>query len=86
MSIFGGIVTFIVVWWIVLFMVLPWGVRSQLEASNPDEIVLGSEIGAPKKANLKVKFLTTTLIAFAIWAFFFIIFYRDIVSIKYFLQ
>ena len=32
MSIFGGVVTFIVVWWIVLFMVLPFGIKSQIES------------------------------------------------------
>lgn len=82
MSLFGGLVTFIVVWWIVLFTVLPWGIKSQTEA---DTIVMGSDAGSPKKPNIKMKFLITTLIALIIWGFFMFLFYMDIVSVRDFL-
>ena len=81
MSLFGGIVTFIVVWWIVLFTVLPWGIRSQIE-SDADTIVRGSDAGAPKKPKLKIKFLITTIIALIIWGFFAYLFYADIIIIR----
>ena len=44
-------------WWIVLFAVLPWGVRSQDEAQ---EVVPGSDPGAPMLPRLAVKALWTT--------------------------
>jgi predicted secreted protein len=47
-------------WWIVLFAVLPFGVRSQHEES---EIVPGSDPGAPMLPRLAVKALWTTAIS-----------------------
>ena len=44
-------------WWIVLFAILPWGVRSQDEAR---EVVPGSDPGAPTLPRLAVKALWTT--------------------------
>ena len=44
-------------WWIVLFAILPWGVRSQDEA---EEVVPGSDPGAPTLPRLAVKALWTT--------------------------
>jgi hypothetical protein len=40
----GGIALYFVIWWTVLFAVLPFGVRSQAEAGD---VVSGSEPGAP---------------------------------------
>ena len=44
-------------WWIVLFAVLPFGVRSQDEAR---EVVPGTDPGAPTLPRLAVKALWTT--------------------------
>jgi predicted secreted protein len=48
---------FVVVWWLVLFMVLPFGSRP------PDEVEPGTAASAPAKPRLGLKFLITTLIA-----------------------
>ena len=60
MDLFGGAVVFIIVWWLVLFMVLPFGVRP------PDEPEPGMADGAPVRPRLGVKMLVTTAIAIAI--------------------
>ncbi len=61
---------YFVVWWTVLFAVLPFGVRTQAEAG---EIVPGSAPSAPLAPRLKQKALATSVIAaiacFALWAF-----------------
>jgi predicted secreted protein len=57
----GSIFVYIVVWWVVLFAVLPWGVQRQ---ENPEP---GHDPGAPRVTNLKKKLLITTLITFVIW-------------------
>ena len=44
-------------WWIVLFAILPWGVRSQDEARD---VVPGSDPGAPTLPHIAVKALWTT--------------------------
>lgn len=59
---FSAIVTFVVVWWLVLFMVLPWGARP------PDEVDAGHAPSAPATPRIGLKMLITTVIALAITA------------------
>jgi len=56
----GGLALYFVVWWILLFAVLPFGVRSQAENW---EVVQGSEPGAPAVPALREKAIWTTLVA-----------------------
>ena len=56
---------YIVVWWVVLFGVLPLGTASETHEPPTD----GSQWGAPKTPNLKRKFITTTWVAFLLWLF-----------------
>lgn len=65
MSIAGGVVIYVIIWWIVFFAVLPWGVTGRWEAD--DDGVRGAEPGAPVTPRLKKKLLVTTLIAFGFW-------------------
>lgn len=66
MSIVGAIIVFLIVWWTVLFAVLPWGVRGRWEA--PHDGVEGAEPGAPVEPQLRRKLLITTGIALAVTA------------------
>ena len=52
------IVIFVVIWWLVLFMVLPFGIQKD------DEIVGGNDPGAPKNPMLKKKIILTSVISF----------------------
>ncbi len=56
----GGIALYFVIWWILLFAVLPFGIRSQAESG---EVVAGSEPGAPSAPALREKAIWTTLLA-----------------------
>ena len=58
----GTGITFIISWWMVFFMVLPWGVRRQ------DDPELGHEAGAPENPRLRLKVAVTTGIAVVITA------------------
>ena len=59
---------YLVVWALCLFVVLPFGVRSQQEAG---EVVKGSEAGAPVMPMLWWKVLATTILAAIVTAFLF---------------
>jgi predicted secreted protein len=59
-TVVGGIALYFVVWWTVLFAVLPFGVRSQ---ADEGQIVAGSEPGAPAMPRLAQKAIWTTLVA-----------------------
>ena len=68
MSLATSIAIYFIIWWVVLFAVLPWGVRSQHEGGG--EIAPGSDPGAPTIPRLKRKLVWTTIIAalvFALW-------------------
>lgn len=54
---------YVVVWWVVLFGVLPLGTSSETHEPPTD----GSQWGAPKTPNLKKKFITTTWVSFIVW-------------------
>jgi len=60
-----GIAVYFIIWWILLFAVLPFGVQSQHEAK---EVVPGSEPGAPAKPRLLLKVAANTVIAVVLWA------------------
>lgn len=55
------ILVYVIAWWMVFFMMLPVGVRSQHESE--DGITAGTEPGAPVKPMLKKKMIITSIIA-----------------------
>ena len=57
-----GLLVFVLIWWLVLFMVLPFGAHPQ------DDPVPGTVASAPDKPRLVIKFLITTGIALVITA------------------
>lgn len=54
----GAVSLYFVIWWILLFAVLPFGVQSQAEAG---EVVPGTDPGAPAAPRLREAALWTTL-------------------------
>ena len=56
---------YFIIWWVVLFAVLPWGVRSQHESGA---IEPGTEPGAPAVHLVWKKLLWTTVIASVVFA------------------
>lgn len=66
MGITGALALFFVVWWTMLFAVLPFGIRSQLETG---EVVAGSEPGAPAAPGLRQKAIWTTIVSAVVFNF-----------------
>jgi predicted secreted protein len=64
MSISTGLAIYFIIWWVVLFTVLPWGIRSQQESGT---VVDGSDPGAPAIPSLGTKLLWTTLVSTVIF-------------------
>lgn len=65
MSLLPSIAIFFVIWWLCLFVVLPFGVKSQHEAG---EIAPGTEAGAPQRPHLLRRAAATTVLAAIIFA------------------
>jgi len=67
MSLPTAIAIYFIIWWTVLFAVLPWGVRSQQESGT---VAPGTDPGAPAIPRLARKLVWTTIVAslvFALW-------------------
>jgi predicted secreted protein len=62
----GGTALYFIIWWTLLFAILPFGVRSQAEAG---EVTRGTEPGAPAAPALREKALWTTLVAAVVLVF-----------------
>lgn len=80
MTIANHLVVFLVCWWLVFFMTLPWGVKGHHETG--EEYEAGIEPGSPVKANIGIKMLITTGIATVIWAMFWAVVAFDLISIN----
>jgi len=80
MSIMTHIVVFTISWWLVLFMVLPFGVRSaEEEGAERDP---GTEEGAPHNPRILRKMLITTAIATVIWLIYWMVVKYDIITLE----
>ena len=73
-----GVMVYIVLWWTVLFAVLPLGVR---RVENPGR---GQERGAPERPDLKRKAIITSIVAALLWLVFYFIHQADIFSFRQF--
>ena len=67
---------YFVLWWVVLFTTLPFGVRSQHEdGEGAGQVTPGTDPGAPVMARMGYKLLWTTLISAVVfgigmWAYY----------------
>jgi predicted secreted protein len=59
---------YFIIWWLVFFTVLPWGIRSQDEGGDA---VRGTDPGAPAVHGLKIKLVWTTVVASVAFAAFY---------------
>ena len=61
MTIFTGIIVYLLIWWLSLFTVLPWGNNAAQDSQ------IGHVSSAPFKPRIKKKFLITTILSAFIW-------------------
>jgi len=78
MSIFTALAIYFVIWWIVLFAVLPWGVHSQHESG---EMTPGTDPGAPVLTHLKRKLVGTTIAASAVFAAWYVVYVYRLITL-----
>lgn len=63
MNLWTGIAVYIVIWWVVIFMVLPWGVRPV----GADDIAKGHASSAPRQPRILTKMAITSVVAALVW-------------------
>lgn len=77
MSVFNGVVLFLLVWWMTLFTVLPIGTKVE-----PDADPEGGWRGLPTAPRLRRKALITTMVAMVIWAGLYAVITSDLFSFR----
>ena len=71
-----GVTVYVVIWWTILFAVLPLGVR-RVRAPGP-----GEDHGAPERPQLMKKAVITSLVAAVLWLGFYALHQADIFSFR----
>jgi predicted secreted protein len=79
MNIVTGFVVFSITWFVVLFTVLPWGVRTQDEEG---EVIPGTAESAPINPAIWKKFLATTIITSIFFGIFWATLEYDLVDYR----
>ena len=77
MSFLTGIAVYFIVWWISLFLVLPWGNKPSANI-NPGNIE-----SAPDNPRLLLKCIITTLLSALIWLIIWITIYFDLFNLSF---
>lgn len=66
MSILSGIAVYFIIWWLMLFVILPFGVRNAHESG--ESVEQGNEPGAPVRHHMLRKVLATSVLAAVVFA------------------
>jgi predicted secreted protein len=80
MNLASAIAIYFIIWWLVLFLVLPFGIRNAHDTGETVEA--GNEPGAPVKPRLLQKALVTTLLATGVFAIFYLAQTRGFLSLE----
>ena len=78
MSLATSIAIYFIIWWTVLFAVLPWGVRSQQESGD---VAPGTDPGAPMIPRLRAKLVWTTIVAGLVFALWYVVYAYRLIAI-----
>jgi predicted secreted protein len=81
MTVSAALALYFVIWWLVLFAVLPFGIRSQHEAGD---VVPGSEPGAPVTPRLARVVGITTLAAAGVFLLVWYVYVENILDLELF--
>ena len=79
MAITSAIVLFAVVWFMVMFIVLPIGRRTQ---GDEGKVVPGTQAGAPANFNLRRTVVIVTAISLVVWAIICAVIISGVISIR----
>jgi predicted secreted protein len=83
MPVTTAIAIFFLIWWIVLFAVLPWGIRSQHEEGV---IIPGTDPGAPALPRLRRVLVWTTVVSIVVFAGCYFIYAEQLITIEGFMK
>ena len=74
-----ALIVYLLVWWVTLFAVLPWGVITQ---SDEGRVEAGTDPSAPARAKFGRKLLITTGTAFVLWLIVMAVIQMDLIQVR----
>ena len=79
MAISTAIAIYFLIWWLMLFAVLPFGVRSQHEGGD---IAPGTDPGAPVLPRVWWKLLWTTIMSGVVFAILYVVYVNKLITLE----
>lgn len=76
MSLVSALVVFVIMWWTVLFAVLPFGVRP------PEQPAPGHAASAPERPKILKKMMWTTAVTIVLWIGVYGLITSDLISFR----
>ena len=74
MGLTGSIILFLIIWWLILFILLPINIDNKPPNSTEYE---ANDRGAPKNPQILKKFIITTIISVILWFVVFLLLNND---------
>ena len=78
MTFWTGLATYAIIWWLVIFMVLPWGVRR----IDPEDLGEMDDPGAPQNPRMGFKIAITTVLAGIIYGLVYLVIVSGVISFR----
>ena len=78
MDLWTGLAVYFIIWWLVIFMVLPWGVRR----IDPEDLGELDDPGAPQKPRLALKLAITTVLSGVIYGLVHLVVISGVISFQ----
>ena len=73
-----ALATYVIIWWLVIFMVLPWGVRR----IDPEDLGEMDDPGAPQNPRMVFKIVITTVLAGIIYGLVYLVIVSGVISFR----
>jgi len=73
MSLVTGMAIYFTIWWLTLFLVLPFGVK------RDENVEKGNDPGAPVRHQIFLKLFINTVLAFIVWSIVYVIGAYDVI-------
>ncbi len=84
MGLTGSIIIYVMIWWVVFFSVLPFGIKSNKEIFK--NTIEGNDPGAPKNPKIAKKFLITTIITSILFIVIYYLTNKGFLNLRNFLE
>jgi predicted secreted protein len=74
----SGLAVYAIIWWLLIFMILPWGIRP----IGREDVDKGQDAGAPWRPHLGPKIALNSALSGVVWGIVYVITEMELVSFR----